>query len=500
MRIRSWGGSAVTSSPKNSTRPRVAAKSPVTTLNSVVLPAPLAPITARRSLTATENETSSIAVSAPNTRVTFSSRSASPGAVPFVVTTNPPQPSLSACLRTIRLVARTDLELGRRHAERLVHVVDLLEHAVLEIALRVLHHLGDERRADRLPVRVELHVAYRRLQGHLGERVAVLLLPVRQIALHEVQAVERRLHVDVVDEREQRGARIAIREVLLVVGHERLELGRLVRVRDRRAGDGADQRVTALALVVEDVLAHRDRAADDRLVAAGLLVLVQEVHRVGPAEHHRQGVHVLRDARDHGGVVLAAEGHPRLDRHLAAELAVLGHEALYLRVGEGVVLGDHHHLLVALVEGGLADAHHPLAAVGVEAEEVRRGARERRGLRARRAVDEGDVGLGLRVFLDRDALGARERTHHDVDLVLLDQLARRVHRDVGLGVGRGLDDLDLAAGDYAVTLAHRELGAAHAVLTTGGERALERRQQADLDRRRLRERAGGEGDDHQDYG
>jgi hypothetical protein len=67
---------AVTSSPKNRTRPRVAGKSPVTMLNRVVLPAPLAPITARRSPAATENETFSIAVSAPNTRVTFSRRSA----------------------------------------------------------------------------------------------------------------------------------------------------------------------------------------------------------------------------------------------------------------------------------------------------------------------------------------------------------------------------------------------------------------------------------------
>ena len=366
--------------------------------------------------------------------------------------------------------------------------------------MRVLHHFRDERRADRLPVRVELHVANRGLERHLRERVAVLLLAVREVALHDVQTVERRLHVDVVDEREQRGARVAVREVLLVVGDERLELGSVVRVRDRRAGDRADQRVAALALVVQDVLADGDRAADDRLVAARLLVLVQEVHRVRAAEHHRQRVHVLRDARDHGGVVLAAERHPRLDRHLAAQLAVLGHEPLHLRIGEGVVLGDHHHLLVALVERGLAEADHPLAAIGVEAEEVRRRIDERRRLRARGAVDEGDVGLGLRVLLDRDALGARKRADHDVDLVLLDQLARRVHRDVGLGVGRRLDDLDLAAGHHAVALAHGELGAAYAVLAAGGERALERGQQADLDRRRLRERAGAERGDYQGHG
>ena len=71
---------AVTSSPKKRTRPDVGGKSPVIALNSVVLPAPLAPISARRSPAATENETSSIARSAPNVRVTPSSTRASPDA------------------------------------------------------------------------------------------------------------------------------------------------------------------------------------------------------------------------------------------------------------------------------------------------------------------------------------------------------------------------------------------------------------------------------------
>src|SRR5262245_25829309 len=250
MRMRSWGGIAVTSSPKNSTRPRVAGKSPVMTLNSVVLPAPLAPITARRSPAATENEMFSIAVSAPNTRVTPSRRSASPGAAPLVVITRTERrnrsrgaprlrrgvPNVGGCggpflgppLGTVRLVARADLELGGRHPQRLVHVVDLPEHLVVQVALRVLRHLGDEGRTDRLPVRVELDVADRALERHLRERLAVLLLPVREVTLHRLEAVERRLHVEVVHQREQRGARVAVGEILLVVGHERLPLGRLV--------------------------------------------------------------------------------------------------------------------------------------------------------------------------------------------------------------------------------------------------------------------------------
>jgi hypothetical protein len=81
IRIRSCGDSVVTSSPKKRTRPAVGGKSPVMALNSVVLPAPLAPISARRSPAATENETFSIALSAPNVRVTPSSTRASPVAI-----------------------------------------------------------------------------------------------------------------------------------------------------------------------------------------------------------------------------------------------------------------------------------------------------------------------------------------------------------------------------------------------------------------------------------
>src|SRR5262245_59489413 len=272
MRMRSWGGIAVTSSPKNNTRPRVAGKSPVMTLKRVVLPAPLAPITARRSPAATENEMFSIAVSAPNTRVTPSRRSASPGAEPFPAirrsgsrnrSRGAPRlrrgaPNVGGCggpfrgppLWTVRLVAGADLELGGRHPQGLVHVVDLPQHLVVQVALRVLGHLGDEGRPDGLPVLVELDVADRALERHLRERLTVLFLPVREVTLHRFEAVECRLHVEVVHQREERRAGVAVGEVLLVVGDEGLPLGRLEGIRDRRAGDGADQRVATLALVV----------------------------------------------------------------------------------------------------------------------------------------------------------------------------------------------------------------------------------------------------------
>src|SRR6266545_2349752 len=66
------------SSPKKRMVPEDGGKSPVTQLNSVVLPAPLEPSTARRSPGRTVMVTSVSAASAPNSRVTPRSSSAAP--------------------------------------------------------------------------------------------------------------------------------------------------------------------------------------------------------------------------------------------------------------------------------------------------------------------------------------------------------------------------------------------------------------------------------------
>src|ERR1700744_1846701 len=66
------------SSPKKRMGPDEGGKAPVTQLNSVVLPAPLEPSTARRSPGRTVNVTSVNAASAPNSRVTPRSSSAAP--------------------------------------------------------------------------------------------------------------------------------------------------------------------------------------------------------------------------------------------------------------------------------------------------------------------------------------------------------------------------------------------------------------------------------------
>src|SRR4029453_8695817 len=305
------------SSPKKRTRPDVAGESPVMTLNSLVLPAPLAPITARRSPAATENETSSMARSAPNVRVTPSSSRASPVASGvagrsdvtnvIVMVFRPARVSRASWgrgdargpeefllwLRAARHVARAEahlLELLLGEVQPLVDLGNGLDHLVVEGAVGALGHFGDEGRADRLTVLVERDLARRRLQLQVLQRLAVLLLVAREVALDGVETVERRLHVDVVDVGEQRRAREAVLEVRLVVGDELLPFRRVDRIGHRTGGRRAQQRFAPLALEVEHGLVDRDRAADHRLVAAGLLILAEEVHGVGAAQHDQQSV------------------------------------------------------------------------------------------------------------------------------------------------------------------------------------------------------------------
>src|SRR4030088_3651862 len=76
--MRSNGGKLVTSSPKKRMVPEVGGKSPVMQLNTVVLPAPLEPSTARRSPGRTVSVTSVSAANAPNSRVTPRNSSAAP--------------------------------------------------------------------------------------------------------------------------------------------------------------------------------------------------------------------------------------------------------------------------------------------------------------------------------------------------------------------------------------------------------------------------------------
>ena len=61
--------------------------------------------------------------------------------------------------------------------------------------------------------------------------------------------------------------------------------------------NGSDQRLFRLAFRRQHGLIDHDRAADQFRVAAGLLILVEEVQRVGAAEAEIDRVDVLREAR-----------------------------------------------------------------------------------------------------------------------------------------------------------------------------------------------------------
>src|SRR5580692_11291425 len=150
-------------------------------------------------------------------------------------------------------------------------------------------------------------------------------------------------------------------------------------------------------------------------LAAGLLILIEEIHSVGAAEIEIDRVDVVRQRRNGRGKILRAKRHPLAARDLPAKTAKLEDEAGGLRVREGIVLADDRDLLVAfLVESVVAEAGRPLGAVHVEAEEVRRSVRERGLLRARSRVDEGQFGVGLRKVLDSDALVAGQRRQQNL--------------------------------------------------------------------------------------
>ena len=248
-------------------------------------------------------------------------------------------------------------------------------------------------------------------------------------------------------------------------------------------GRCADDVVALLALRPQHCLVDGDRAADQRGGSACLLVLGQEVHAVGSAKRHIDGVDFVGNCGNDGGEVLVADRHPEFLRHMTACLAEIGHKAEHLGVGEGIILRDSHDRVIALVlVCVLTESRHPLCAVGGEAIEVRRGIAQGRVLRGGGAVDKSDVRLSLGVVLDRNAFVARERPDQDLDAVLLDELARGLDCAVRRRVGRALDDFDLLAAGGVVRLLEGELGAAHPVLAEHGERALEGRKQSDLDR------------------
>src|SRR3954453_18736362 len=207
-------GRSVISWPSNSIFPDDGGKSPEMTLKSVVLPAPLGPRMARRSPYATSRSTSRTAWRPPNRRPVPRSRrigSASSAAAASVTLclrgdlrvlclADPRQVPLHACRG---VASRRRRALRERAAERLVDVRDVADRldrqlAALEIELLVVD--GD----DSLVVLVELDRPVGRRQNDLLDRGLQLVLAVREVALHGLQALDQAPRVDEVAERERR--------------------------------------------------------------------------------------------------------------------------------------------------------------------------------------------------------------------------------------------------------------------------------------------------------
>src|SRR5437764_7458872 len=145
------------SSPKNRIVPDEGGKSPVMQLNSVVLPAPFEPSTARRSPGRTVMVTSVSAASAPNIRVTPRSSSAAPA------------PTVNRRWATLSMAV--SIGAGRGAAGAAAPVFPESDHAV-----RRPEHDGEEAKADQKPeaiaVEAELdkEVERKGTQDHQAER------------------------------------------------------------------------------------------------------------------------------------------------------------------------------------------------------------------------------------------------------------------------------------------------------------------------------------------
>src|SRR5882724_10148640 len=124
------------SSPKKRIVPDESGKSPVMQLNSVVLPAPFEPSTARRSPGRTVMVTSVSAASAPNIRVTPRSSSAAPAP-----TANRPWATLS-----IPFFLAASIRPGRGAGDATAPLIPEPDHAV-----RRPEHDGEETKADQKP-------------------------------------------------------------------------------------------------------------------------------------------------------------------------------------------------------------------------------------------------------------------------------------------------------------------------------------------------------------
>src|SRR5690606_28481401 len=205
-RTRSCTGRSVTSSPNSRTLPVVGGKSPVIALNSVVLPAPLEPRTARRSPALTVRLMSARATSAPKWRLTASSSRAFRPAPCSRDSASDLDNAMNALLAA-RVLA-PDLAVGEEllvgQPERLAHLRNDLDGLVQQVAVRTLDDLGQEHVGNGVSTFVELDHPGGRLEFKIRQHLAVLRAAVGQVSADFVEGDKRRLRVDVVGMGEQR--------------------------------------------------------------------------------------------------------------------------------------------------------------------------------------------------------------------------------------------------------------------------------------------------------
>src|SRR5258707_8913597 len=177
-------------------------------------------------------------------------------------------------------------EYRRVVAERLVHVRYDLHDLAEQGALAVVDDFGDEIGADRLTVGVELDLAIGCIEFNRSQRGLQLGLIVAEVAVDFPQAQDQRRRRVIIIGRKQRRAREALlrREGSLIVFHEGLPARIFPGIGLAAGGDRADQRVLGVALGRKDGLVDHDRAAEQMRLAAGLLVLIEEVDGVRAAK------------------------------------------------------------------------------------------------------------------------------------------------------------------------------------------------------------------------
>ena len=108
----------------------------------------------------------------------------------------------------------------------------------------------------------------------------------------------------------------------------------------------ADQGFFRLALSRHYGLVDHDRAADELGVAAGLLKLVEKVHRVSAAETEIDRIHVIGQLWNERAEVFRSAGHPQPLGDLTAKRAIIQRQPEHLRVSERIVLRQRRDLLV----------------------------------------------------------------------------------------------------------------------------------------------------------